>query len=123
MAKTSVHFQPCKEISEIHNYRKKKLDYVRTQVTNKNENWMWDSSKSLADRREEIRKLVRKRQGEKCKVKPCLYMKLWLSLIIKQQWTTLKSWAKSISSGLELNVFISRYIEMRDIGLTEMEKM
>ncbi len=63
MAKTSVHFQPCKEISEIHNYRKKKLDYVRTQLTNKNENWMWDSSKSLADRREEIRKLVKEKTG------------------------------------------------------------
>lgn len=69
MAKTSVHFQPCKEISEIHNYRKKKLDYVRTQVTNKNENWMWDSSKSLADRREEIRKLVKEKTGRKMQSK------------------------------------------------------
>ena len=69
MAKTSVHFQPCKEISEIHNYRKKKLDYVRTQVTNKNENWMWDSSKSLADRRDEIRKLVKEKTGRKMQSK------------------------------------------------------
>lgn len=69
MAKTSVHFQPCKEISEIHNYRKKKLDYVRTQATNKNENWMWDSSKSLADRREEIRKLVKEKTGRKMQSK------------------------------------------------------
>ena len=69
MAKTSVHFQPCKEISEIHNYRKKKLDYVRTQVTNKNENWMWDSSKNLADRREEIRKLVKEKTGRKMQSK------------------------------------------------------
>lgn len=69
MAKTSVHFQPCKEISEIHNYRKKKLDYVRTQLTNKNENWMWDSSKSLADRREEIRKLVKEKTGRKMQSK------------------------------------------------------
>lgn len=69
MTKTSVHFQPCKEISEIHNYRKKKLDYVRTQLTNKNENWMWDSSKSLADRREEIRKLVKEKTGRKMQSK------------------------------------------------------
>lgn len=69
MAKTSVHFQPCKEISEIHNYRKKKLDYVRTQLTNKNENWMWDSSKSLADRRDEIRKLVKEKTGRKMQSK------------------------------------------------------
>lgn len=69
MVKTSVHFQPCKEISEIHNYRKKKLDYVRTQLTNKNENWMWDSSKSLADRREEIRKLVKEKTGRKMQSK------------------------------------------------------
>lgn len=69
MAKTSVHFQPCKEISEIHNYRKKKLDYVRTQLTNKNENWMWDSSKNLADRREEIRKLVKEKTGRKMQSK------------------------------------------------------
>ena len=69
MAKTSVHFQPSKEISEIHNYRKKKLDYVRTQLTNKNENWMWDSSKSLADRREEIRKLVKEKTGRKMQSK------------------------------------------------------
>lgn len=69
MAKTSVHFQPCKEISEIHNYRKKKLYYVRTQLTNKNENWMWDSSKSLADRREEIRKLVKEKTGRKMQSK------------------------------------------------------
>lgn len=68
-AETSVHFQPCKEISEIHNYRKKKLDYVRTQLTNKNENWMWDSSKSLADRREEIRKLVKEKTGRKMQSK------------------------------------------------------
>ena len=35
MAKTSVHFQPCKEISEIHNYRKKKREEIRKLVKEK----------------------------------------------------------------------------------------
>lgn len=70
MAKqTSMHLRPCKEIAEAHNYRCKELDYVRSKLSHKNENWMWDENKCLADRREEIRKLVKEKTGRKMQAK------------------------------------------------------
>jgi len=39
MAQTSVHICPVKGGSELHNERKKALDYVRPELTQKNEKW------------------------------------------------------------------------------------
>lgn len=43
MAQTSIHFQPVKGGSEEHNKRTKKLDYVRSELSNNNDYWQSDT--------------------------------------------------------------------------------
>lgn len=88
MAKqTSMHLRPCKEIAEAHNYRCKELDYVRSKLSHKNENWMWDENKCLADRREEIRKLVKEKTGRKMQAKA---VPLHEGVVVIDEYTTME---------------------------------
>ena len=43
MGATSIHVQAVKTASEIHNFRDKELDYVRTELSHLNESWVGDS--------------------------------------------------------------------------------
>ena len=45
--KTSINFKAVKSDSEIHNFRKKSFDYIRKDLTPKNEYWM---EQKIADR-------------------------------------------------------------------------
>ena len=38
--KKSINFKAAKSDSEIHNFRKKSFDYIRKDLTHKNEYWM-----------------------------------------------------------------------------------
>ena len=82
-----MHLRPCKEIAEAHNYRCKELDYVRSKLSHKNENWMWDENKCLADRREEIRKLVKEKTGRKMQAKA---VPLHEGVVVIDEYTTME---------------------------------
>lgn len=72
MKQTSIHFEPCKiQVSELHNKRLKKLDYVR-EALSKNNEW-WSSISSLADGAKEIRKIVKEKTGRKMQAKAVPY--------------------------------------------------
>lgn len=72
MKQTSIHIEPCKiQVSELHNTRKKKLDYVRERLSKNNE-W-WSSVSSLADGIKELRKIVKDKTGRKMQSKAVPY--------------------------------------------------
>ena len=60
MAKTSINIQPVKGGSEEHNQRSKELDYVRPELSNKNESWI---SESISDRLEFIKQNTKEKTG------------------------------------------------------------
>lgn len=67
MSKTSINLQPCKQSSELHNKRLKTLDYVRPDLSQKNE-W-WSAVPSLGELRSEISKIVKAKTGRKMQAK------------------------------------------------------
>ena len=66
MAKTSIHIQPIKSGSEVHNRRTKELDYVRKDLTPQNESL---SISSVDERLADIRKRYEKTTGQKMQKK------------------------------------------------------
>ena len=86
-----MHLKPCKEIAEAHNYRCKELYYVRSKLSHKNENWIWDENKCLADRREEIRKLVKEKTGRKMQAKA---VPLHEGVVVIDEYTTMEDLKK-----------------------------
>ena len=65
--KTSINFKVAKSDSEIHNFRKKSFDYIRKDLTHKNEYWM---EQKIADRllknRILLQRKIRQKITEKC---------------------------------------------------------
>lgn len=65
MASTSINIQPCKiGSSEEHNYRLKALDYVRPELSHKNESWQSDE-RTLSQHLDAVRTLVKEKTGRK----------------------------------------------------------
>ena len=63
MAKTSIHFKPCNiAASEAHNKRKKKLNYIREELSHLNETFSY-IDKSLQRELSAIKKEVKKKTG------------------------------------------------------------
>jgi len=60
--KTSINFKPVKSDSENHNYRKKTFDYIRKDLTPKNEYWVQESIKV---RLEKIENYCKEKSGRK----------------------------------------------------------
>ena len=60
--KTSINFKAVKSDSEIHNFRKKTFDYIRKELTPKNEYWQADS---IADRIHKIETYCKEKSGRK----------------------------------------------------------
>ena len=71
MAKTSIHFDPVKSGSEIHNWRMKELDYVIKDLTQNDEHWVNPryEGKTLADIRKEIAERYHAHVGQKMQAK------------------------------------------------------
>ena len=71
MAKTSIHFDPVKSGSEIHNWRMKELDYVIKDLTQNDEHWVNPryEGKTLADIRNEIAERYHAHVGQKMQAK------------------------------------------------------
>lgn len=60
--KTSINFKAVKPDSEIHNFRKKSFDYIRKDLTHKNEYWM---EQNIADRIQKIESYCKEKSGRK----------------------------------------------------------
>ena len=60
--KTSINFKAAKSDSEIHNFRKKSFDYIRKDLTPKNEYWM---EQKIADRLLKIESYCKEKSGRK----------------------------------------------------------
>lgn len=60
--KTSINFKAVKFDSEIHNFRKKSFDYIRKDLTHKNEYWM---EQKIADRLLKIENYCKEKSGRK----------------------------------------------------------
>ncbi|MEF9478822.1 hypothetical protein OWR28_14865 [Chryseobacterium sp. 1B4] len=60
--KTSINFKAVKADSEIHNFRKKTFDYIRKDLTHKNEYWLEDK---IADRVQKIEAYCKEKSGRK----------------------------------------------------------
>ena len=60
--KTSINFKVAKSDSEIHNFRKKSFDYIRKDLTHKNEYWM---EQKIADRVQKIESYCKEKSGRK----------------------------------------------------------
>ena len=60
--KTSINFKVAKSDSEIHNFRKKSFDYIRKDLTPKNEYWM---EQKIADRIQKIETYCKEKSGRK----------------------------------------------------------
>lgn len=60
--KTSINFKAAKSDSEIHNFRKKSFDYIRKDLTHKNEYWM---EQKIADRLLKIESYCKEKSGRK----------------------------------------------------------
>ena len=60
--KTSINFKVTKSDSEIHNFRKKSFDYIRKDLTHKNEYWM---EQKIADRLLKIEAFCKEKSGRK----------------------------------------------------------
>lgn len=60
--KTSINFKAAKFDSEIHNFRKKSFDYIRKDLTPKNEYWM---EQKIADRIQKIESYCKEKSGRK----------------------------------------------------------
>ena len=60
--KTSINFKAVKSDSEIHNFRKKSFDYIRKDLTHKNEYWM---EQKIADRLLKIESYCKEKSGRK----------------------------------------------------------
>ena len=60
--KTSINFKSAKSDSEIHNFRKKSFDYIRKDLTHKNEYWM---EQKIADRLLKIEAFCKEKSGRK----------------------------------------------------------
>ncbi|GAB0157510.1 hypothetical protein CHRYSEOSP005_27880 [Chryseobacterium sp. Alg-005] len=60
--KTSINFKPVKPDSEVHNFRKKTFDYIRKDLTTKNEYWQEDK---VLDRLQKIEAYCKEKSGRK----------------------------------------------------------
>ena len=60
--KTSINFKSAKSDSEIHNFRKKSFNYIRKDLTHKNEYWM---EQKIADRIQKIESYCKEKSGRK----------------------------------------------------------
>src|SRR5690554_3751922 len=60
--KTSINFKAVKSDSETHNFRKKTFDYIRKDLTSKNEYWQ---EQKIADRIQKIETYCKEKSGRK----------------------------------------------------------
>ncbi|MBD3904809.1 hypothetical protein NAL32_08675 [Chryseobacterium sp. Ch-15] len=100
--KTSINFKAVKSDSETHNFRKKTFDYIRTDLTPKNEYWM---EQKIADRIQKIEAYCKEKSGRKLQKNA---MPVREAVVVIKEDTTmleLQNLAKRLEEELKIRVF------------------
>ncbi|AZI39198.1 hypothetical protein [Epilithonimonas vandammei] len=100
--KTSINFKGAKSDSEIHNFRKKSFDYIRKDLTPKNEYWM---EQKIADRLQKIEAYCKEKSGRKLQKNA---MPLREAVVVIKEDTTmleLHNLSKRLEKELKIRVF------------------
>ncbi|SDQ82560.1 hypothetical protein SAMN05421664_2745 [Chryseobacterium soldanellicola] len=100
--KTSINFKAAKSDSETHNFRKKTFDYIRKDLTPKNEYWM---EQKIADRIQKIEAYCKEKSGRKLQ-KNAMPVREAV-VVIKENTTMLElhNLAKRLEEDLKIRVF------------------
>lgn len=100
--KTSINFKVVKSDSETHNFRKKTFDYIRKELTSKNEYWM---EQKIADRIQKIEAYCKEKSGRKLQKNA---MPVREAVVVIKEDTTmleLQNLAKRLEEELKIRVF------------------
>jgi len=100
--KTSINFKVVKSDSETHNFRKKTFDYIRKDLTPKNEYWM---EQKIADRIQNIEAYCKEKSGRKLQKNA---MPVREAVVVIKENTTmleLQNLAKRLEEELDIRVF------------------
>ncbi|OCK50673.1 hypothetical protein BA768_19350 [Chryseobacterium sp. CBo1] len=100
--KTSINFKAVKSDSETHNFRKKTFDYIRKDLTPKNEYWM---EQKIADRIQKIEAYCKEKSGRKLQKNA---MPVREAVVVIKENTTmldLQNLAKRLEDELRIRVF------------------
>ena len=100
--KTSINFKAAKSDSEIHNFRKKSFDYIRKDLTHKNEYWM---EQKIADRIQKIESYCKEKSGRKLQKNA---MPIREAVVVIKENTTMQdlhNLSKRLEEELKIRVF------------------
>lgn len=100
--KTSINFKAVKSDSETHNFRKKTFDYIRKDLTSKNQYWM---EQKIADRIQKIEGYCKEKSGRKLQKNA---MPVREAVVVIKEDTTmleLQNLAKRLEEELKIRVF------------------
>ncbi|SMC61010.1 hypothetical protein [Chryseobacterium sp. YR221] len=100
--KTSINFKAAKSDSEAHNFRKKTFDYIRKELTSKNEYWQEDK---IVDRVQKIEVYCKEKSGRKLQSNA---MPIREAVVVIKEDTTMKDLhdlSKKLEQELGIRVF------------------
>jgi chromosome segregation ATPase len=100
--KTSINFKAVKSDSETHNFRKKTFDYIRKDLTPKNEYWI---EQKISDRIQKIQAYCKEKSGRKLQKNA---MPVREAVVVIKKDTTmleLQNLAKRLEEELKIRVF------------------
>jgi chromosome segregation ATPase len=100
--KTSINFKVAKSDSEIHNFRKKSFDYIRKDLTHKNEYWM---EQKIADRLLKIESYCKEKSGRKLQKNA---MPIREAVVVIKENTTMQdlhNLSKKLEEELKIRIF------------------
>ena len=100
--KTSINFKAVKSDSEIHNFRKKTFDYIRKDLTSKNEYWQ---EQKIADRIQKIETYCKEKSGRKLQKNA---MPVREAVVVIKENTTMQdlhNLSKQLEDELKIRVF------------------
>ena len=100
--KTSINFKAAKSDSEIHNFRKKSFDYIRKDLTHKNEYWM---EQKIADQIQKIESYCKEKSGRKLQKNA---MPIREAVVVIKENTTMQdlhNLSKRLEEELKIRVF------------------
>lgn len=100
--KTSINFKAAKSDSEVHNFRKKSFDYIRKDLTPKNEYWM---EQKIADRLQKIEDYCKEKSGRKLQKNAMPIREA--AVVIKEDTTMLElhNLSKRLEEELKIRIF------------------
>ena len=112
--KTSINFKNVQSDSETHNFRKKSFDYIRKDLTPKNEYWL---EQKIADRIQKIESYCKEKSGRKLQKNA---MPVREAVVVIKENTTLQdlhNLAKRLEEELKIRVF--QIVIHKDEGHTD----